>query len=589
MAALLAVAFQGCSEGSVDPADGGDADDAGWDAGDPGGDPGGSDDAGEDDAGGTDESGADEGPITGIYVDSQIGPSDCATYDPASRSCSGGSEQAYKTLAGAAAVAGPGETVLIREGTYSEALIPQISGEPGRPVTWRNYGTETVTISNASLSPAVDISGRSCLVIEGLVVTDVRRWLHALDSHHNIIRDNTFRRALDSGGSSKTGIFLQEATFNRVLDNTIEDSTQDNLSLIKSDRNLVAGNTFRMAAHTLWTIKCGNFNVLRDNYFHNQVQKIGEVYDCDAVGFDHEFTFFDATKHNLVEGNEFAYTASSGDSSPYSGIQYAGQQGIVRFNRFYETVGPALQMTLYSDEARYNTDNRVYHNVFYKTDFAGIEISGSSYTFSGNVFINNILSQSIFVANDTRWTWYTSDLAGEPVQLKTGRLDGFIFDTNCFYNTQPDEDHLITHGNRNSGYDTPPHTVTWWQTNHPAVFINCREADPVFENAAAYDFRLKPASTLINAGRFLTQTTAAGSGTSLPVEDASFFYDGYQIPGETGDQIQLEGQITTARVVSIDYNSNTLVLDTPLDWTDNQGVSLRYNGSAPDVGAHENP
>jgi parallel beta-helix repeat protein len=582
---LLAVALQGC-EGSVGSKDAGDADGIQ----DAGGDDAGGDDAGGDDAGGTDDAGADEGPITGIYVDPQIQPAECSTYDPASRNCSGGSEQAYQTLAGAAAVAGPGDTVLIRGEDYSEPLIPQISGEPGRPVTWRSYQDETVTITNASLSPAVDISGRDYLVIEGITVSDVRRWLHALDSHHNIIRNNTFRRALDSGGSSKTGIFFQEATFNRILDNTIEDSTQDNLSLIKSDRNLVEGNTFRMAAHTLWTIKCGNFNVLRGNYFHNQVQKIGEVYDCDAVGFDHEFTFFDATKRNLVEGNDFACTASSGDSSPYSGIQYAGQQGVIRRNRFYETVGPALQMTLYSDEARYNTDNRVYHNVFYQTDFAGIEISGSSsYTFFGNLFINNILAKSIFVANDTRWSWYTSDLAGEAVQLKTGRMDGFVFDSNCFYNAQPDEDHLITHGNRNSGYDTQPHTVTWWQTNHPDRFINCLEADPVFENAAGYDFRLKPASTLINAGRFLTKTTAAGSGTSLPVEDASFFYDGYQIPGESGDEIQLEGQTRTARIASIDYNSNTLGLDAPLDWNDNQGVSLRYNGSAPDVGAHESP
>jgi parallel beta-helix repeat protein len=582
---ILLLVFQGCSEGSVEPNDAGDADGIQ----DAGGDDAGGDDAGGDDTGG-DDAGGDEAPLTGIFVDPQIQPSDCSTYDPALRSCSGGSDQAYKTLAGAAAVAGPGDTVLIRESTYSEPLIPQISGESGRPVTWRNYQDETVTITNASLSPAVDISGRDYLVIEGITVSDVRRWLHALDSHHNVIRNNTFRRALDSGGSSKTGVFFQEATYNKILDNTIEDSTQDNLSLIKSDRNLVAGNTFRMAAHTLWTIKCGNFNVLRGNHFHNQVQKIGEVYDCDAVGYDHEFTLFDATKHNLVEDNDFAYTASSGDSSPYSGIQYAGQQGIIRRNRFYETVGPALQMTLYSDEARYNTGNRVYHNVFHRTDFAGIEISGSSsYTFSGNVFINNILAESVFVANDTRWSWYTNDLAGKPVQLKTGRMDGFVFDSNCFHTTQADKLHLITHGNRNSGYDTQPQNLTWWQTNHPDRFINCLEIDPVFENAAGHDFRLKPASTLINAGRFLTQTTAAGSGTSLPVEDASFFYDGYQIPGESGDVIQLEGQTQTATIVSIDYSSNTLTLDAPLDWTDNQGVSLRYNGSAPDVGAHESP
>jgi hypothetical protein len=176
---ILLLIFQGCSEGSVEPNDAGDADGIQ----DAGGDDAGGDDAGGDDAGG-DDAGGDEAPLTGIFVDPQIQPSDCSTYDPALRSCSGGSDQAYKTLAGAAAVAGPGDTVLIREDSYSNPLIPQISGESGRPVTWRNYQDETVTITNASLSPAVDISGRSYLVIEGITVTDVRRWLHALDSHH---------------------------------------------------------------------------------------------------------------------------------------------------------------------------------------------------------------------------------------------------------------------------------------------------------------------------------------------------------------------------------------------------------------------
>jgi hypothetical protein len=37
----------------------------------------------------------------------------------------------------------------------------------------------------------------------------------------------------------------------------------------------------------------------------------------------------------------------------------------------------------------------------------------------------------------------------------------------------------------------------------------------------------------------------------------------------------------------MDYVNNTLTLDQPLSWTDGQGVSLAYNGKAPDIGAYE--
>jgi hypothetical protein len=66
----------------------------------------------------------------------------------------------------------------------------------------------------------------------------------------------------------------------------------------------------------------------------------------------------------------------------------------------------------------------------------------------------------------------------------------------------------------------------------------------------------------------------------MPVEDASYFYDGYQIPGEKGDAIQLEGQTKTARVVRIDYAANKLVLDAPLEWTLGRASISRTQASA---------
>ncbi|NLX15173.1 MAG: PKD domain-containing protein, partial [Phycisphaerales bacterium] len=548
-----------------------------------------------------------------VYVDPQITEGSCRNYDPDNRACGGGTATAYRSLRAAAEAAVAGWTVVVREGTYQEQLVPRNSGTPGNYITFRSrqvhdgfsfqtsdgqFESETVTVSiqlsedaritGAELNPAIDLSNRSYIVLDGLRIENVDRWLHAVNTHHNIVRHCQFNKAINRGGSSKTGLFFQDATFNKILHNTISDSTQDNLSLVHSDRNLVEGNTITKAAHTLWAIKCGNFNVVRDNYFHNERQKIGEIYDCHNVGFNHEYYIYDSTKYNLVERNIFAYAPSSGNHSPYAGIQYAGQNGIIRHNRFYDTVGPALDLTLYAHEATYNTDNRIFHNVFYATNFAGLSMSTSeSYPFSGHVIKNNIFLRSNFVANDKRWKWYTKKLAGQPVQIMTAGLTGFVVDRNCLYNERPDERFLIAHGRRNRASNPEPRSLSWWQESHAHLFRDNLETDPVFMNEEKRDFQLREGSPMIDAGAYLTRTTGDGQGARLPVEDVGYFCDGFGIPGEKGDLIRLEGDHRVARIVRIDYSHNTLLLDQELSWRGGQGVALNYVGHAPDIGAFE--
>jgi hypothetical protein len=54
-----------------------------------------------------------------------------------------------------------------------------------------------------------------------------------------------------------------------------------------------------------------------------------------------------------------------------------------------------------------------------------------------------------------------------------------------------------------------------------------------------------------------------------------------------GDLIQLQGQTATAQVVSNDWVNHVLYLNATLSWTNGQGVSLPYYGTAPDQGAFE--
>ena len=68
--------------------------------------------------------------------------------------------------------------------------------------------------------------------------------------------------------------------------------------------------------------------------------------------------------------------------------------------------------------------------------------------------------------------------------------------------------------------------------------------------------------------------------------DASYFYDGWTIPDETGDQIKTKnGQ--TATILSINYDTNTITVSPAIDIINGEGLALNYSGLAPDIGAHE--
>ena len=133
-----------------------------------------------------------------LYVDGQIGSASCTNYAPASRSCSGGSDRAYRTVAGAAAAAVAGDTVYLRAGTYSEQLSPARSGTASLPITFAAYPGENPALSGVS-SPALWLIQRSYIVVDGLTVTNVGGWGRLEDATYNTIRNCTFTIATDRG------------------------------------------------------------------------------------------------------------------------------------------------------------------------------------------------------------------------------------------------------------------------------------------------------------------------------------------------------------------------------------------------------
>ena len=514
-----------------------------------------------------------------IHVDLQISSSVCANYNPSTRSCGGGADTAYKTLAGASSAATAGMTVLIHGGAYNESLIPQNSGAAGQYITFKNYGTEQVLLGGET---GIVLSHRRYIWVEGLHVED-RFWLESNNSdagfassfqnrNYNVIKKCIFKRTTATGTTGN--IRFVRSHDNQFLENTVEDGI-DNVLLIDSERNLVQGNRVINGKHSLVGVRCGDYNVIRNNYFANPLQKIGEVYDC-GVDTRAVPNSFNSTKHNLFESNVFADTAEHYSASGGSGIQYSGQDGIIRKNVFYHgNIG--LGMQSYGDEALYTDHNRVYHNVFYNNDGAGIFLGAGV---SSNHFKNNILFLNTGCVPDCGSTTagqilYLRSSSGGPSWTST------LFSHNNIFYQQPGQAVI------EEAYDTS-FSLAAFNAQVAPIFVNSREEDPQFVNAAGFDFHLQNTSPMINAGAFLTTTVEAQTNsTTMRVEDAAYFYDGYGIVGEQGDLIQLQGGTATARVVAVNYSTQTLTLDRPLAWTAGQGIALQFGGSAPDIGAFE--
>jgi len=95
------------------------------------------------------------------------------------------------------------------------------------------------------------------------------------------------------------------------------------------------------------------------------------------------------------------------------------------------------------------------------------------------------------------------------------------------------------HGIRNDIFNVHVLSIHWsgndydWSSYQAA---SCQEAhfilqDPLFIAPAGFDFRLQPASPLTGKGAILAWTNGMGNGNKIPVTDAGYFTDGFEVGG----------------------------------------------------------
>jgi len=473
-------------------------------------------------------------------------------------------ETAWETLGKANNTLQAGDTVLIRGGNYSTGIEPVNSGSRNSRIVYRNYAGEAPVITG--VSTAVSVNTKSYITVQGIAAVRVNMYALLDSCQYVSIQDCRFDSANSTSGWP-TGVRIRDhAQFNRITGCTIgrvgyctADDDKGGIMVIGTwedandhcDYNLLENNTIYYGGHHLIEL-VGRYNVIRNNYFHNE-----EWMDCSrpggtcgnrtiVVGYDPV-----QCRQNLFEGNRFAFSGVPPDQNTSSGMSIRTPYNIVRSNFFYHNDGPGLGISTgrSSPNAQFN---HIYHNVFYHNGYT--LLSGVEQWKQGG----------LLVARHGR-TLPTTDLS---------------IKNNLFYDNNAADAMVFYYVSR----DSQVVANNWEHAGDPLFHDVTSPVDP--SDPSLPDFHLQSNSPCIGSGAFLTEVTSAtGSGTRFQVDDPYYFMDGWGII--EGDLIQLEGQTQRVRITKIDYTSNTITVDQDLSWTHGQGVSLAYEGSAPDIGAYE--
>ena len=462
----------------------------------------------------------------------------------------------WRTISKANSSLKAGDTVFIRAGNYNEPIRPTNSGSSNSRITYKNYNNDTVTISN--IDCGIELNGKHYITIDGIKFTNIDKYANMSDTSYCYLQNLVI--GPQRNHDRWEGIYSPNSSYNRIQNCTIYGygdiiGTTDRGDMVYVGEHPSPGNTHHWliennhmyhGGHNVISF-AGHHNILRNNYFHNEGWYNGEgnrIFELKNLG-----TGEGSGYRNLIEGNRFAFNEAAPDAPTNSkAIQHQNRDSIYRKNMFYHLVGPGLHLVTNNEQPGPDVDNNyVYHNNFFNT---GLSPAGSEYQSGLTVTGRNNGIDYVYIKNNI-----FNEINGSPIKILQ------------------DVQYVTRAGN-------------WEDTGNPG-WTDAVSSRLDVSNRDYPDFTLTSNSPCIDNGTWLTTTSSSGSGIVMKVENAQYFMDGWGIPGVEGDIIQLENQSSTARIVSVDYNTNVLTLDTPLTWTAGQGLALQYGGSAPDQGAFE--
>jgi len=539
-----------------------------------------------------------------------------------------------------------GDTIYLRGGTYYERIDPQGSGSKNNYIKYTNYQDEIVKVfGEPQRSGTVSLGeGTDYVIIDGLNL-DIANppegkstvaWIRG-DNH--IIRNCEFTREtrpdykqayLD--GEKVKAIAISYSNNNTIENNVIKHMTWVGITTEKSYFNIIRDNLITDLWGNCMNIGASN-SILQGTVIENNI--LSNSFVSDGIQFNGDFSLSDeelevdksnrgtimrnniifnhgenaidlkGTSNHVIEGN-IIYGSTGDNNGPYDsstckattvdsfncydrgagagsitrGSGQSSKDVIIRNNVIYDNKngiraedGYKIYNNVILNNNRDYTGTDSDHTVVGKPAFVGINAYGTTQEYIGiknNIIgYHNVGDISVKLYGDSCDIDYNLyfNTGGEKLINYKGNADWDVLDLDSWQSLL--EDNSDWNGNDEHSIDDNP------------LFVNVPSKP--FGSHEKYDFSLRIDSPARNTGGPLTFASSSGSGKVINVDDAGYFFDGYN--AVEGDRIRVGGD--TVKITGVDYNNNRITVDRTISWADNAHVYFDYIGSAPDIGAYE--
>lgn len=485
-----------------------------------------------------------------------------------------GGEGTYTTIQACADAMGAGDTCTVYAGTYNES-VTVTSGTPGNFKTFNVNGTDAVYVKSFTLNSWVKVIG---FHIQNPSSPTTRCVSVAGGASNVYLTDNVISQCGNGAqvwvdnGTGASYVYIQGNTFSYACGTPAAPDNCNSINVF-GDHFLIENNDF---SHNLFSVLVSaTYTVIRNNTFHDTFQS-----ECTSdPGCHMDFIFSEPgstlpARYNLWESN-IGRNSTGGDSKAFlaQADSCAGNcyNVIIRFNTVAHLGGAGI------------TDNNSQHEEVagfsyvkaYNNTWVDLNSTAPLYQITHNFSYNSTYGA---VINDL--FYYPFALVDfNPYATDSSTVDTFVGRNNLAYCTaSPCNVRSKVYGQGSF-------------TSEPGNIV----ADPKFVNYASNDFRLASGSPAIAAGTYLTTVAAgdSGSGTSLVVNDASYFQDGLGLTGVNPDCVSVTTVTNHICVTAVNYSTNTLTLasgttrsagDSVWLYSDSTGTQ-RLTGTAPNIGA----
>lgn len=392
----------------------------------------------------------------------------------------GSKNKPFKTINKALNTVKAGQTIYLREGTYTENIVFNKSGKEGKPITLRNYPNEVakIDLTDKTVESVIDFNSQSNINIIGLELCNLKQKTNSVvgiflqGGEKNCIIANCNIHNIE-GKSASTGnahgiriVGITEEAIENILiiNNHIHDcicGTSEALTIESNVKNVdVIKNTIHDNGNIGIDI-AGNFKENSNpalDFAQNVYVAENEVYNCHSDNADCAGLYVDGAS-NVIFARNKSYNnqvgLEIGSEEPADKDEYYPHNNLAINNLIYNNTVREVGLGGYSEEAGKTFNTFLWNNtIIHPAKGTDVTISinvGEGFSFANNIiidlgtwnfFINSDLG-SDYVKNYIFYNNILYHLNGEEIG-QYFNIAGIQYNTEEFQNADFTENNIIT-------------------------------------------------------------------------------------------------------------------------------------------------